>query len=513
MKNSRRLTILDTTLRDGAQSPGFAFSSKGKIRLVSYLERLGVDVIEAGFPAASQSQFRDIQAIAERIKLPTLAVLARSLPEDIVTAAQAIKAAPKSMIHLSIATSPIHRDHKLRITQSQVIETAVEAVKFAKGHCPKVEMGAEDATRTEPEFLLDFCSAVSQAGADIINIADTVGYANPEDFSLLIRFLHDFVPDLKSGKTALSVHCHNDLGLATANTLAGIRAGASQAETTFAGIGERAGNAPLEELIMALNVRKDLYGDIATKIRSSALTEGRILIQTLTGMEISPLKPVIGRNVFVHSSGIHQNGIVADPSTYELFSPGDIGERQNRFILTAHSGSSGVQRVIRDLCNIDITDEQIADILDEIKSKPGPFSLTDIIALLNKKHIIASEIWTVSMKKVIRIDNRLKSVSFALESSHGRYISVSAEGESPFESFIKQINSIFTADISIKEISFGYAGVPKECKGHFFMKAICRDTLYFCERYGTDDLHLFAEAVFDIINELQIPKEGKLDDR
>jgi 2-isopropylmalate synthase len=512
MKNPRRLTILDTTLRDGDQSPGFTFSSKGKLRLASFLERLGVDVIEAGFPAASQSQFNDVKAIAERIKTPTLAVLARSLPDDIETAAKAIKSAPKSMIHLSIATSPIHRGYKLHMTQAQVIATAVEAVRFAKGHCLRVEMGAEDATRTEPEFLLDFCSAVSEAGADVINIADTIGYAHPEGFSSLIRFLHDFIPDLKNGKTVLSVHCHNDIGLATANTLAGIAAGATQIESTFSGIGERAGNAALEEIIMALNVHKDLFGDLVTKIRTSLFAEGRSLIQTLTGIEVSPLKPVIGRNIFVHSSGIHQHGIMADKSTYELFTPEETGERRNRFVLTAHSGSSGVQRVIKDLCNIVITEEQTADILEDIKTMPAPLSTTEMITLLNKKHIITSEIWTVSLKRITRNNNKFKSVSLSFESNHGRYISISAEGESPFESIIKQINTIFSADIAIKEISYGYAGIPKEYKGHFSMKALCRENIYFCERYGTDDLLLFAESVFDIINELQISREDKPDE-
>ncbi|MFZ5815449.1 MAG: 2-isopropylmalate synthase [Bacillota bacterium] len=332
---TRRIQIFDTTLRDGEQAPGFGMTAEAKLEVARQLSRLGVDVIEAGFPIASPGDFEAVKAIAESIQGPTIAGLARANEADIRRAYEAVKGAAKPRIHTFIATSPIHMEHKLRKSPDEVVRTAREAVALAKSLGPEVEFSAEDATRSDWNFLVQIFTVAARAGATVLNVPDTVGYTTPKEYYDLIRFLIDRV-DAPEG-VIFSVHCHDDLGLAVANTLAAIEAGATQVECTINGIGERAGNAALEEIVMALRTRKDRWG-IETGINSQEIYRSSRLLQHLTGIGVQPNKAIVGANAFAHESGIHQDGMLKYRETYEIMKPEDVGVPASALVLGKHSG-------------------------------------------------------------------------------------------------------------------------------------------------------------------------------
>ncbi|HEU5299377.1 MAG TPA: 2-isopropylmalate synthase, partial [bacterium] len=329
-----RVQIFDTTLRDGEQSPGFSMTAGEKVEMARQLARLGVDVIEAGFPVSSPGEFEAARAVAREVRGPAICALARTAPADIERAWEAVREAQRPRIHTFIATSAIHMARKLRMSPAAVLETAAEAVRLARTLCPDVEFSAEDATRSEVDFLCRVFEAAIEAGATVINIPDTVGYAQPDEFGDLVRTLIGRVPGMD--RVTVSVHCHNDLGVAAANTLAGVHAGARQVEGTVNGIGERAGNVALEEVIMALRTRADLYG-LATGVDTTQIFATSRLLCALTGIDVQPNKAVVGANAFAHEAGIHQHGVLADRRTYEIMTPESIGLPTNRLVLGKHS--------------------------------------------------------------------------------------------------------------------------------------------------------------------------------
>lgn len=333
------IKIFDTTLRDGEQSPGFAMNLKQKLLFAGQLEKLGVDVIEAGFPVASPEDFEAVRQIAEALSKPEICALARCHEKDIERAAKALEKATKPRIHVFIATSDIHLKHKLKITPAQAIEKAVAAVRFARSFTARVDFSPEDATRSNPQFLIDILQAVIEAGADTLNIPDTVGYLTPHEYGKLIQFLHQKVVGIE--KTIISTHCHDDLGLAVANSLHGVLNGAKQVECTINGIGERAGNASLEEIVMALKTRKDVYQTL-THIDTTQLAATSHLLTQITGQKIPLNKAIVGKNAFAHGSGIHQHGMVSERSTYEIMKPEDVGITSTSLFLSKHSGRHGL---------------------------------------------------------------------------------------------------------------------------------------------------------------------------
>jgi len=338
-----RVRIFDTTLRDGEQCPGASMTAREKLEIARQLARLGVDVIEAGFPVISQGDFDAVQTIAREVRGPIIAGLARCVSKDIEAAGLAVRpAGAKGRIHVFLATSKIHREFKLHKAQEEILRLAVEGVRLARQYTDDVEFSPEDASRTEPEFLLQVCRAVVEAGARTVNIPDTVGYATPDEFGALIRYLHDHVPAFASGEAIISVHCHNDLGLAVANSLAAVRNGARQVECTINGIGERAGNAALEEIVMILRTRRDLFGHLATGIRTQEILKTSRLVSRLSGLLVQRNKAIVGENAFAHSSGIHQDGILKKRETYEIMDPRDVGWGQSELPLTKHSGRHAV---------------------------------------------------------------------------------------------------------------------------------------------------------------------------
>jgi 2-isopropylmalate synthase len=341
-----RIAIFDTTLRDGEQSPGATMTPSEKLRMAHQLEALGVDVIEAGFPISSTDDFNAVRTIAREVRGPIIAGLARATKLDIDRAAEALEGAHRARLHTFLATSPIHLRHKLKISQDQCVEQAVESVRYAKSLVDEVEFSPEDALRTELPFLCRIVEAVIEAGASVVNIPDTVGYAHPAQIREAIGTLVSQVKGVE--KIVLSVHCHNDLGLAVANSLAAIEAGARQVECTINGIGERAGNTALEEVVMALVVRNDAYGH-STGINTRELHRSSQLLSYLTGIHPQPNKAIVGKNAFAHEAGIHQDGVLKERTTYEIMTPELVGVPESQLVLGKHSGRNALNRRYREL--------------------------------------------------------------------------------------------------------------------------------------------------------------------
>jgi 2-isopropylmalate synthase len=342
----RRIHVFDTTLRDGEQSPGCSMTAAEKLQMARQLARLGVDVIEAGFPAASQGDFEGVRRIALEAEGPTVAALCRAKSADIVRAARALAGAPNPRIHTFIATSDIHLASKLRMTREQVLRAAVAAVEEARSHVQDVEFSCEDATRTDPAYLCEVLAAALEAGAQVLNIPDTVGCALPRRYEALVRRVRRSVPGIE--RATLSVHCHDDLGLAVANTLAGLRAGAGQVECTINGIGERAGNAALEEIVMAIELHQEALS-LDTGVRTELLYPTSSLLSRLTGVRVQPHKAIVGDNAFAHEAGIHQDGVLKNVRTYEILSPASVGAPVSRLVLGKHSGKHAIRSRLREL--------------------------------------------------------------------------------------------------------------------------------------------------------------------
>jgi 2-isopropylmalate synthase len=335
LSDTKQVTIFDTTLRDGEQSPGCSMTADEKLRMAGQLDRLGVDVIEAGFPISSDGDFNSVRWIAHEFRRPVVAALARCCRPDIERAWQALQPAAHPRIHTFLATSDIHLQHKLKLSRRECLEQARHAVGFAKSLCEDIEFSPEDATRSHPEFLCQVLEAVIEAGATTVNIPDTVGYAVPSEFAELIQAIRRQVSGIE--RVTISVHCHDDLGLAVANSLAALSAGARQVECTINGIGERAGNASLEEFVMAMRVRPDRY-PFRTAVDSEQLFSASQLLSEITGVPVQPNKAIIGRNAFAHEAGIHQDGMIKNPLTYEIMTPQSVGVPSTRFVLGKHSG-------------------------------------------------------------------------------------------------------------------------------------------------------------------------------
>uniref|UniRef100_A0A7C4MTC1 2-isopropylmalate synthase n=1 Tax=Desulfatirhabdium butyrativorans TaxID=340467 RepID=A0A7C4MTC1_9BACT len=371
------IIVFDTTLRDGEQSPGASMNAGEKLRLALQLEKLGVDVLEAGFPAASDGDFDAVAKIAGAVKDAEVAALCRTAKSDIDRAWGAIRHAAKPRIHTFIATSDIHLKYKLRMDREQVLAKAVEAVKYAVSLTPNVEFSAEDGSRSDRDFLCRVFEAVIAAGAKTVNLPDTVGYAIPEEFAELVRYVKAHTPNID--QAVLSVHCHNDLGLATANTLAAIAAGARQVEVTMNGIGERAGNTSLEEVVMALHTRPNFYS-FTCNVRTEFIHPTSRLVSMITGLPVQPNKAIVGANAFAHESGIHQDGVLKNPMTYEIMKPETIGLNTNKMVLGKHSGRHALRAHLKEM-GYDLSDEELATLFVKFKE------LAD-----KKKHVVDEDL-------------------------------------------------------------------------------------------------------------------------
>ena len=359
------IQIFDTTLRDGEQAPGYAMNLDEKVRMALQLETLGVDIMEAGFAAASEGDFASVKAIADVVKTSTVCSLARALEKDIVRSSEAIKGAARSRRPTFIATSDLHLKYKLHISRTDCLKQIRQAVACARKYCEDVEFSAEDASRTNVDFLCRAYETAIAAGATVINIPDTVGYSTPEEFGAIVSSVMNRVKGIE--KVTVSTHCHDDLGLAVANSFAGIRAGARQVECTICAIGERAGNAALEEIVMGLCTRKDIYGGLATRIRTEEIARTAHLLSTITGVRIAPGKAIVGRNAFVHESGIHQHGVLSKAETYEIMTPESVGIKQTELVLGKHSGQHALETRLKDL-GYDLDSKGLAEVFAAFKA-------------------------------------------------------------------------------------------------------------------------------------------------
>ena len=440
MTKNNQIIIFDTTLRDGEQSPGASMNKAEKLRIATQLEKLGVNVIEAGFPAASEGDFEAVKAIAETLKVSQVAALCRANEDDIKRGWQAIKNAAHPRIHTFIATSELHMTYKLSMEPSQVLEQAVKSVQLAASYTDNVEFSAEDGSRSDPSFLCKVFEAVIDAGATTINLPDTVGYAIPEEFAELVKYVMENTPNMD--KAVLSVHCHNDLGLATSNTLAAIKAGARQVEVTINGIGERAGNTSLEEVVMSLNTRPNFFPQ-TTSIDTKRIYPTSRLVSMITGILVQPNRAIVGANAFAHEAGIHQDGVLKNPMTYEIMKPETIGLNKNNLVLGKHSGRHALNSHIQEM-GYNLSKEELDLVFEKFKrlaDKKKSIQDEDIEALINEGVLRGSEVFSLEYIHVLSGNTVFPTASVQLN-INGRKTQGSTEGNGPIDAVYNIISKL-----------------------------------------------------------------------
>ncbi|HEV3384166.1 MAG TPA: 2-isopropylmalate synthase [Gemmata sp.] len=455
-----RVIIFDTTLRDGEQSPGCSMNLGEKLEMARALAALGVDVIEAGFPIASPGDFESVQAIAREVTGPVICGLARCNPADIDRAADAVKDAARPRIHVFLATSAIHREFKLRMTAEEVSKRAVEGVKRARDRCADIEFSPEDAARTELDFLAEVVEKAIEAGATTLNIPDTVGYAVPSHYASIIGHLKKHVRGID--KCILSVHCHDDLGLAVANSLAALGEGARQVECTINGIGERAGNTALEEIVMALTTRRDFYG-LNTGINTRQLFPVSRKLSHITGMQVQRNKAIVGQNAFAHEAGIHQDGMLKERSTYEIMKPEDVGIPRTELVLGKHSGRHALKQRVADL-GYHLIDDQLNRLFDEFKrlaDRKKEIYDADIEALAeNQLQAATGNLWTLIGFTSTAGTGSQTSAAVTLKHKDGTVHRDAAVGNGPIDALFKAINRI--TGIEVKVVDYRVRAVTQE---------------------------------------------------
>jgi len=447
-----RIFIFDTTLRDGEQSPGASLNVDEKLEIARQLERLGVDVIEAGFPVSSPGDFQAVQAISRLIKNCTVCGLTRAVPKDIDVAAEALKDAVRPRIHTGLGVSDSHLQHKLRMTREQAMERGVDAVKHARRYVEDVEYFLEDSGRADRDYLCRVIEAVIAAGATVINIPDTTGYTTPDEYGALIAYVVNRVPNVD--QAILSVHCHNDLGMATANALAGVQNGARQIECTINGIGERAGNTALEEIVMAMHVRRDLL-DCETGIVTQELYRTSRMVSTSTGIFVQPNKAIVGANAFAHSSGIHQDGVLKERTTYEILDPADVGINESKIILTARSGRAALKHRLAELGYTfaeEMIDKIYVTFLDVADRKKEVYD-EDLELIVSGETSAVHQTYELLDVQVSCGDKMIPTATVSVRDSQDRKLIDSCHGTGPVDAVYRAINRIVGVENELIEFS------------------------------------------------------------
>ncbi|HOV90420.1 MAG TPA: 2-isopropylmalate synthase [Syntrophorhabdaceae bacterium] len=504
---SDRVYIFDTTLRDGEQSPGNTMNTQEKIRVAKQLEALGVDIIEAGFPIASEGDFDAVRKIASIVKNSEIAGLARANNEDIDRAWEAIKIAEKPRIHTFISTSDIHLKYQFRKTRDEILKIAVDAVKRAKSYTPNVEFSAMDATRSDWDYLCKVFAEVIDAGATTINVPDTVGYAVPDEFGKLIKYIVDHVPNIS--QATISVHCHNDLGLAVANSIAAIQNGARQVECTINGIGERAGNASLEEIAMIIRTRKDLF-DVKTGIITEKIYPTSRLITSITGVAVQPNKAIVGANAFAHESGIHQDGLLKAKMTYEIMTPESVGIPKSSLVLGKHSGRHAFRDRIESL-GYTLTDKELNNAFKRFKA------LSDV-----KKYVYDEDIELIIMDELYKVPEKYKLVY--LHVSCGNYTIPTATvkleidgniyqdvgvGDGPVDATYKIIKKIVKTNSKLLKFSVNSITKDMDAQGEVLVKLEEKGKIAIGKGADTDIIVASAKAYINALNRLEFIKNTK----
>ena len=435
----RTIRVLDTTLRDGEQAPGCTMNSREKLEIALQLERLGVDVIEAGFPVASPEDFRAVSSIAEQVKNCAVAARCRARKGDIEAAAKALSKAAAPVIHIFIATSDLHLRDKLGITREQELEVVAETVAYAKTFCGEVEFSAEDATRSDRNHLLAVFKTAAENGATVLNIADTVGYITPAEMGDLVRFVRE---GIKGEDVRISVHCHNDLGMAVANSISALEAGADQFKGSINGMGERAGNVALEEVVMALETRRELLG-LTCRINRKQIYRTSLLVSTVAGLKIAPNKPIVGRNAFVHEAGIHQHGVMKNPLTYEIMSPESIGIYDSDLALGKHSGRHAFAQRVEEL-GYNLTPEALEKIFVRfmaLADRKKQVTNRDIEALITSAGYTVPEVYSLD-SFVVNTGSVISSTAVVKLLKDGEPIEQVSRGQGPIDAAFKAIDQI-----------------------------------------------------------------------
>ncbi len=503
---TEHIRIFDTTLRDGEQSPGASMNTAEKLRLATQLESLGVDTIEAGFPAASDGDFEAVAEIARKIKIAEVAALARTSVGDIDRAWEAIQHAAKPKIHTFIATSDIHLEYKLKMSRDEVIQEAINAVSYAKTLTREVEFSAEDGSRSDRDFLCRVFEAAIDAGATVVNLPDTVGYAIPHEFAELVKYIKEHTPNID--RATLSVHCHNDLGLATANTLAAIDAGARQAEVTINGIGERAGNTSLEEVVMATQTRPNWF-TLDTRVRTELIYPISRLVSMITGIIVQPNKAIVGANAFAHEAGIHQDGMLKNPMTYEIMRPETIGLSRNKLVLGKHSGRHALHEHLKDM-GYDLTDAELNKVFKRFKDladKKKHVMDEDMEALVAEEILRTKEFFKLEYMNVTSGTTVMPMASIQL-SINGRSVKGAGYGNGPVDSAFNTIAKLTGTSSELLRFSISALTGGTDAQGEVTVRLRENRLVALGRGSDPDIITASAKAYINGLNRLEYLKEN-----
>lgn len=502
----KRIKIFDTTLRDGEQSPGCSMDLNEKATMARQLDRLGVDVIEAGFAIASPMDFKSVQTIAASLSEDThcvVASLARATTGDIDAAWEAVKEAKNPRIHVFIATSDVHMQYKLRMSREQVLQTITDMVGYAKAKCADIEFSAEDASRSEREFLAQCYSNAVAAGATTLNVPDTVGYSTPQEMSDLITYLRENIRGVEN--VDISVHCHNDLGMGVANSLACVKAGATQVECTINGIGERAGNASLEEIVMALRTRRDFY-DADTGIDTRQIYRASKLLSNIIGVPISPTKPIVGANAFAHEAGIHQHGVIANTQTYEIMNPMDIGITRSTLVLGKHSGKHALRERLESM-GYELSDSELEEVFVRFKNladKKKNITSADIEALvLHHSRTESAPAICSLISHVINTGKDMPKIAYIKMKKGDQELSEVVTGPGPLDASFKAINRMLDVDAQLADFSLNAVTAGEDSIGEAVVKISDGQGRTFTgSGISTDILEASIQAYINGINKM-----------
>jgi 2-isopropylmalate synthase len=504
--------IFDTTLRDGEQSPGIALNLQEKLEIAEQLGRLGADVIEAGFPITSSGDFEAVSKIAERVRGSTICALARCVKADIDRAAEALRSAARSRIHVFISTSPIHMERKLQLPPEKVLESAVEAVRYARGLCAEVEFSAEDATRSERDFLTEIFARVVEAGATILNVPDTVGYTMPWEYEDLMRHLFRTVPGIE--KCIVSAHCHDDLGLAVANSIAAVRAGARQVECAVNGIGERAGNCSLEEVVMALRTRRDLIG-VESRVQTREILRTSRMVASHTGFPVPPNKAIVGRNAFAHESGIHQDGVLKARQTYEIMDPRDVGDASSTLVLGKHSGRHAFRAQLEGM-GYEVTEAELERVFKRFKELTDrKFAVTqaDLAALVADDRRRGADRYVLEHLEVHTATGK-PPLARAVVKDGGAEREGMSVGDGPVAAVLAAVTEAVGIPAKLVTYSVGAITGGADALGDVTIQFEVEGRRIFGRAVSTDVVEASALAYIDAMSKLQaLPEEGEKEAR
>ena len=501
-----RVYFFDTTLRDGEQTPGVSLQTPEKIEIAKGLVRLGIDVIEAGFPAASPGDFDAVQTIAREVKGTTICALARANEKDVQKAIDALKDAERSRLHVFIAISELHMEYKLKMTRQEVLDKVKSVLAYAKGKVDEIEFSGEDAARSDLDFACQVFGVAIAGGATIINVPDTVGYMNPNEFGDKIRYIKEHTPGIENA--IISVHCHDDLGLANANTLAAIKAGARQVEGTINGLGERAGNVAIEEVVMALKTRHDYFGDLQVNIDTKQFTKVSKLVSRLTGVVVPPNKPIVGSNAFAHESGIHQHGMMSNPETYEIMTPESVGAEKTDLVLGKHSGRHAFADHLAKLGFQSFTEEKINDLFakfKELADRKKQVYDDDIIALVvdnlhhKKAFELVAQYYKLGEKGYAYADVRLMTPEGEKADA--------AVGDGPVDASLKAVERVVGLPISLKDYQIRAITAGKDALGEATLKVEYNGRLYHGRGISTDIVKSSVNAYINAVNSVFLAME------